>query len=31
MDGHVVLVSEHDLAGPLRDLVLAVLAAGSPY
>lgn len=25
---HVVLVAEHDLTGPLRDLVTAVLAAG---
>lgn len=25
-DDHVVLVAEHDLAGPLRDLVTAVLA-----
>jgi hypothetical protein len=29
--GHVMVVSEHTLAGPLRDLVMAVLTAGSPY
>jgi hypothetical protein len=27
-DGTVVLVAEHDLCGPLRDLVTAVLAVG---
>jgi hypothetical protein len=26
LDDHVVLVAEHDLTGPLRDLVTAVLA-----
>jgi hypothetical protein len=30
VDDHVILVSEGDLAGPLRDLVTAVLAAGAP-
>lgn len=29
VDDHVVLVGEHDLAGPLRDLVMAVLAEGA--
>lgn len=29
VDDHVILVSEHDLAGPLRDLVLAVLTSGA--
>ena len=28
VDDHVVLVAEQDLAGPLRDLVTAVLAVG---
>jgi hypothetical protein len=28
IDNHVLLVSEHDLTGPLRDLVVAVLTAG---
>jgi hypothetical protein len=28
VDDQVVLVSEHDLAGPLRDLVVAVLTSG---
>jgi hypothetical protein len=28
VDDHVVLVAEHDLTGPLRDLVTAVLAVG---
>lgn len=31
VDGHVLLVTEHDLSGPLRDLVVAVLSAGAPY
>lgn len=29
IDDHVLLVSENDLAGPLRDLVVAVLSAGT--
>ena len=29
IDSHVLLVSEHDLTGPLRDLVAAVLTAGT--
>jgi hypothetical protein len=29
VDDHVLLVSEHDLAGPLRELVVGVLTAGS--
>jgi hypothetical protein len=29
IDSHVLLVSENDLAGPLRDLVVAVLTAGT--
>jgi hypothetical protein len=28
IDDHVVLAAEHDLTGPLRDLVRAVLAGG---
>jgi hypothetical protein len=28
VNDHVILVGEHDLAGPLRDLVAAVLAEG---
>lgn len=28
LDDHVLLVAEHDLTGPLRDLVTAVLAVG---
>ncbi len=28
VDDHVILVAEHDLRGPLRDLVTAVMAAG---
>ena len=28
VDDHVILVSEHDLAGPLRDLVIGVLTIG---
>jgi hypothetical protein len=28
VDAHVVLVAEHDLSGPLSDLVTAVLAIG---
>ncbi len=27
---HVVMIAEHDLAGPLLDLVTAVLALGDP-
>jgi hypothetical protein len=30
VDGRQVLVAEHDLAGPLLDLVTAVLALGQP-
>jgi hypothetical protein len=29
VNGHVVMVAEHDLAGPLLDLVTAVLALGA--
>ena len=29
VEDHVLLVGEHDLQGPLRDLVVAVLTAGS--
>jgi hypothetical protein len=29
VDDHVLLVGEHDLIGPLRDLVKAVMTAGS--
>ena len=29
IDDHVILVAEHDLAGPLLDLVTAVMALGS--
>jgi hypothetical protein len=28
IDGHVLLVSEHDLVGALRDLVISVVTAG---
>jgi hypothetical protein len=28
VDDHVLLVSEHDLTGPLRELVVSVLTAG---
>ena len=31
VDDHVLLVAEPDLTGPLRALVLAVLASGEPY
>jgi hypothetical protein len=30
MNDQVVLVAEHDLGGPLRNLVTAVLAVGDP-
>ena len=30
VNDHVILVAEHDLAGPLRDLATAVLAVGEP-
>ena len=30
LNDQVVLVAEHDLGGPLRDLVTAVLAVGDP-
>ncbi len=30
VDDRVIFVAEHDLAGPLRDLVTAVLAVGGP-
>jgi hypothetical protein len=30
VDHHVVMIAEHDLAGPLLDLVTAVLALGDP-
>lgn len=29
VEDHVVLVGEHDLTGPLRELVVAVLTSGS--
>lgn len=31
VDHHVVMIAEHDLAGPLLDLVTAVLALGDPF
>ena len=30
VDGHVILATEHALEGTLRDLVIAVLTAGTP-
>lgn len=30
VDHHVIMIAEHDLAGPLLDLVTAVLALGNP-
>jgi hypothetical protein len=30
LDDHVMLIAEGDLAGPVRDLVTAVLAVGDP-
>jgi len=30
VDHHVAMIAEHDLAGPLLDLVTAVLALGDP-
>ena len=31
LDNYVVMAAEHDLAGPLLDLVTAVMALGSEY